>query len=364
MKIFIRTDASYTIGSGHVMRCLTLADALQKYAEIVFVCREFPGHMQEIILQRGYEVLLLQAPSEEYLMQDDDLTHAAWLGVSWFQDANETIDKIGNAQVDWFVVDHYGINFRWHNKLRFLVKNFFVVDDIADRKLDCDLLLDQTFGRLTGDYNSIVSSKCEKLIGAKYALLRPEFAVHRLTAIEKRKSSLGISQILITMGGSDPDNVTAIVLEGLNLISWSTPLKIDVVMGGNALHIEVIKNLASNHKFPVTVSINVNNMAERMILADLAIGAGGSTSWERCCLGLPALTTLNAANQTEIINRLEEFGAIVSLGYYKDLTPEIISTELNILYNCSEKLSHLSDKCFQVTDGLGVERVMEAMHVT
>ena len=190
MRIVIRTDASFTIGSGHVMRCLTLADALQKYAEIVFVCRKFPGHMQEVIVKRGYEVFLLQKPSEEYLMQDDDLTHAAWLGVSWSHDANETIDKIGDAQVDWLVVDHYGIDFRWHNKLRRLIKKLFVVDDIADRKLDCNLLLDQTFGRLASNYNSIVSPNCVKLIGAKYALLRPEFAKHRLTAIEKRKNPL------------------------------------------------------------------------------------------------------------------------------------------------------------------------------
>lgn len=362
--IIFRVDASVRMGAGHVMRCLTLADAMQRQAEIIFICRDLSGNMQATIEQRGYQVVLLPKPESEYIPQEEDLAHAEWLGVHWLQDAIEISEQIKNCNSEWLVVDHYSLDYRWQEKLRPLVKKIFVIDDIADRKLDCDLLLDQTFGKMESDYDSLVPKGCVKLVGAQYALLRPEFGQLRTQALDIRNKFSEIKKILVTMGGSDPDNVTSTVLKGLELISWQKKPRVDVIMGGSSPHIDTIRDIANSHNLQVSVSTNVTNMAERMLAADLAIGAGGSTSWERCCLGLPTLTTLNAVNQTGIIKHLEDFGAIISLGFYKEITPQGLSEKLNFLHNNPKILERLSTKSFEVTDGHGVGRVLERMNVT
>ena len=200
MNIVFRVDSSIEIGTGHVMRCLTLADELKKqYSNILFICRDFDGHLKGLINEKGYSVVLL--PDFKFFFKDsnDFSGYYNWLSSLWQQDANETINIIKNNKLDWLIVDHYGIDYRWHNKLRDLTKRIMVIDDLADRKLDCDLLLDQTYGRKKQDYFELIPNDCQMLLGAKYALLRPEFALFRSSAIKKRKKNTSISNILITI---------------------------------------------------------------------------------------------------------------------------------------------------------------------
>jgi len=219
MKIFVRADASVQIGTGHVMRCLTLADELRgRDAEIVFVCREFAGNLCGYIEEKGYVVHRLPVSDAPDQGVGADLKHAAWLGADWQTDGGqvEEIIKRLAAPLDWLIVDHYALDERWEEYLRPYVKKIMVIDDLADRAHDCDLLLDQNFyENLESRYDGLVSAWCKKLLGPKYALLRPEFREARKNL---RKRDGHVKRIMIFFGGSDPANETTKALEAIRML--------------------------------------------------------------------------------------------------------------------------------------------------
>ncbi|MBD3768372.1 MAG: UDP-2,4-diacetamido-2,4,6-trideoxy-beta-L-altropyranose hydrolase, partial [Gammaproteobacteria bacterium] len=201
MRIAFRVDAALAIGTGHVMRCLTLAHELREQgANCVFICRQHQGHMAGLIQQRGFGCHLLALSETPYLPQSDDLAHAAWLGASWQQDAQQTLALLAEP-VDWMVVDHYAIDARWQASVKVGYQRLLVIDDLADREHLADVLLDQTYGRQVADYQSLVPQQCQLLLGSTYALLRPEFAQWREASLKRRKLQTNIQNILISMGG-------------------------------------------------------------------------------------------------------------------------------------------------------------------
>ena len=205
MNIIFRTDASLDIGTGHFMRCLTLADALrERGAECRFVCREHAGNLLDVIRQRGFEAYGLPLGDAVTAKSDvsDNLLplHAAWLGADWASDAEQTLAAIGDTKFDWLIVDHYALDARWEHRLRCSCHRLMVIDDLADRVHDCDLLLDQNLGRTAADYKERVPATCTVLAGAQYALLRPEFAALRAYSLERRAHPK-LKRLLITMGG-------------------------------------------------------------------------------------------------------------------------------------------------------------------
>lgn len=298
MKIAFRADASLQIGSGHVMRCLTLADALRKQgAQCHFICRAHLGNMIDVIRQRGYRVTSLSAYNDrdqyvadadadagERFIQDvqesnpKQVAHSAWLGCTWEADAKETALVIGSLKLDWLVVDHYAIDQRWERMLYTHCGQLMVIDDLADRPHHCDMLLDQNLGRLVQDYSGLVPAFCEILTGPKFALLRPEFAALRAFSLRRRQTKTVLQNILITMGGVDLHNATEVVLQTLKTCSLPAECRITVVMGLTAPWFQSIQELAANMPFAVDVLVNVDDMAHRMANSDLAIGAAGSTS--------------------------------------------------------------------------------------
>jgi UDP-2,4-diacetamido-2,4,6-trideoxy-beta-L-altropyranose hydrolase len=345
------------MGTGHIMRCLTLADELKGHgAEITFITRAHPGNLGDVIIKRGYELCLLPAPADTYQVRKDDVAHASWLGVPWEQDAEETKQALDGSSPERLIVDHYGIDARWHRELRNKVGRLMVIDDLADRPLDCDMLLDQTYGRQEDDYRKWVPSRCQMLLGSRYALLRPIFSELRSMAIVKRKAFNGINRILVSMGGMDPDNVTATVLEGLSFVNYEQKPVIDVVMGSKSPHWRQVVTQAEKSVLEMIVSTDVTDMAERMLEADLAIGAGGTTSWERCCLGLPALAVISAENQQMVSKELDEKGAIRLLGIGREICAVDIKKNIERLMLKPIQLHNMSQAGFGVTDGLGVKR--------
>ena len=248
--------------------------------KIHFVCRSFPGHLEGQIRENGYTVIMLPDHSKDYTHKLGDPVHAGWLGVSWQQDAAETVHSFDNRLYDWLIVDYYGIDYRWHKKLRPFSKKNMVIDDLADRKYDCDLLLDQTYGRDGEKYLPYVPPNCQVLTGSQYALLRTQFSRLRHKALAYRNCYKGITRILLFMGGADLENVTGLILDLLAHMSFQHPPVIDVVLGGQSHLLPGIKAQAENHPLEVNVFSNVLNMAEMMLRADFAIGAGGTVSWE------------------------------------------------------------------------------------
>ena len=364
MSIAFRTDASLQIGAGHVMRCLTLADALRSDgAQCYFICRAPPGNLIEEIRQRGFSVSVLPNATEAVI--GNDLTvdrqskYAAWLDADWGTDAQQTKVSIGATAVDWLVVDHYALDARWEQTLRPLCRRLMVIDDLADRSHDCDLLLDQNLGRDMGDYSSLVPEACTVLVGPSYAMLRPEFAALRDESLRCRATPR-LKHLLIAMGGVDQANATGKVLECLKNCQLPAELRITVVMGTHAPWLKGVQLLAKQLRQPTVIKVNVNNMAEIMAESDLAIGAAGSSSWERCCLGLPTLVLALADNQKEASVHLERIGAAYCLQLDDELQQQI-QYLLQRLFRKSEQLREMSVCASAIVNGKGVERVVGAM---
>ena len=336
MKVVFRVDASLQMGTGHVMRCLTLANELkQKNHEIVFICRELTGNL---ILLIKYPVLILPKNDD---FQSDGL-YLNWLGVTQEQDAEQTI-KVIPKNIDLLIVDSYALDEIWHKQLKPYTKKIMVIDDLADRQFDCNVLLNQNLGTQIEDYKDKVLNNCELLLGCDYALLRPEFPNLREKALIKRKNTKVIKNILISMGGSDITNKTYDILQEV-----SDDLNIVVILGGISPHNKIIKNYAKSKK-NVKVVVDADNISSLMFDADLAIGAGGSTSWERCCLGLPTLLYVLAENQRKIAGNLEQLGAVKIVDNLK------VNLQ-NILNNFSF-WQIMSEKAQTVCDGIGVKRI-------
>ncbi|MDD3575605.1 MAG: UDP-2,4-diacetamido-2,4,6-trideoxy-beta-L-altropyranose hydrolase [Halothiobacillus sp.] len=358
MSVVFRVDASLDIGTGHVMRCLTLADALAASgADCRFICREHPGHLIEHIRNKGYQVDALPAINEETCPTESP-SHARWLGCRWETDAAETRAILNQSEPEWLVVDHYAVDARWEKALQGSYKKLMVIDDLADRPHACDLLLDQNLGREPGDYEALVSAHCQRLIGPQYALLRPEFAALREYSLQRRRTP-ELKRLLITMGGVDQPNATSKVLEALKASPLPSDCQITVVMGARAPWIELVRSLAATMPWPTSVRVNISDMAQVMADSDLAIGAAGSTSWERCCLGLPTLLVIQAENQKEGGLALQQRGAARLLGK-PDAIPRELKPILPMLLE-EQSLVAMIHAASAVTDGRGAPRVLVRM---
>ncbi len=357
LKVVFRVDASIEIGNGHLMRCLTLANALSSIgAHTRFISRQLPEHLHSLLRNEGHEVIRLV--NEGCAGEVSGLKHSHWLGIDQSSDANETIAVISDIKWDWIVVDHYGIDHCWETQVKPFVKKIMVIDDLVDREHNCDLLLDQTLGRTTGKYMNLVPSNCLVLTGATYSLLRPEFAAMRDLSL-KRRENFKFENLLITMGGVDHVNATGIVLEALKQCELSSALQITVVMGAQAPWLDAVISLADSMPWSIEVKVNVNNMAELMTESDLIISAAGSSSWERCCLGVPGLTVVIADNQQDIAVSLENVNASLNIG--DPSSPSfalLLKKRLSELLDDSTKLQAMGNAAAQVTAGDGVTLVL------
>lgn len=365
-RVAIRADASLQIGSGHVMRCLTLAAALRdRGAECHFICREHAGHIGKLVVDRQFSLHTLpachgRAPLEETSSQLP--AHADWLGCSWQEDARQSAEKLKAIQPEWLITDHYAIDAHWHAALSPHYRKLMVIDDLADRPQLGDILLDQTFGRNPHDYAGCVPESCRLLCGSRYALLRPEFALLREHSLKRRKGSAGIRHLLVTMGGVDKDNVTARVLAALADSGLPANCEITVVMGATAPWLEDVRAHAASLPWPTRVRVNVGDMASVMASADLCIGAAGSTAWERCTLGLPTIMVVTAANQAGIAAALRDKGAALCAGSFD--SPRFTARLQECLAHLLGSLQALKDSssaAAAVTDGTGVESVCDIL---
>ncbi len=346
MNIVFRADASVQMGIGHIMRCLTLADAFRQNGDTVhFICRQLDGHMIETIEDKKYPVFALDAFTSDSALKDIQT-----------EDARACRPIIEKIRPDWLIVDHYALDIQWHRLLKPLCKKLMVIDDLADREHLCDVLLDQTYQRQESDYAALVPASCKILAGSQYALLRPEFYQLRDKSL-KRRLSPRLNNMLISLGGTDSENVTGQVLHALQQCVLPSTLTITVVLGPTAPHLNTVQTLADTMPNATHVKVNVQNMAELMSDSDIAIGAAGTTTWERCCLGLPTITLVLADNQRMIAELLA-----------KEQVIWLVKKE-NLVQNLSHIFSGLmpdalaakSRKAMQMTDGLGVNRVISAI---
>ena len=351
----VRVDASLQIGTGHVMRCLTLATGLAgRGAQVDFICRAHEGNLIALIEQRGFRVITLPFASRADKASLDQPAHAHWLGCDWQTDAQQSLDAIFGV-VDWLIVDQYALDHRWETAMRAKCARIMCIDDLADRSHDCDLLLDQSLGRSSQDYTQLVPEPAKLMLGPKYALLRPEFAQWRDASLARRETP-ELRHILVTMGGVDADNATGHVLAALQGDETTTVDKITVVLGPHAPWCEQITKQAADMPVPTQVLLGVNNMAELMTSCDLAVGAGGSTTWERCALGVPTIQIELALNQKFISSSIQCAGLalITNIDEFKHKITALLSDE-----SASSILKNLSARSAEVTDGSGVNASLD-----
>lgn len=356
MKAVFRTDASLQIGTGHVMRCLTLADALTgNGVQCEFMCREHHGHLIDHIRSKGYAAHSLPMGSGT----DNKLDHSSWLGATWAEDAEVCASVLARLQPDWLVVDHYALDAYWESAMAPYCGRIMVIDDLADRSHDCQVLLDQTFGRVEEDYRALVPNQCTLLCGSNYALLRPEFAALRPFSLQRRTKPQ-LKQLLVSLGGVDKENITSQVLVALQSCQLPDDCKITVVMGATAPWLAEVEKLAQAMTLPTTVVVGTNYMAQLMADSDLAIGAAGATSWERCCLGLPTIMVVLASNQSKVAEQLATSG-VAYLIKRNGIFAENLSSRINMILSELDDLARLSKAGSGIVDGHGIGAVLKQM---
>jgi UDP-2,4-diacetamido-2,4,6-trideoxy-beta-L-altropyranose hydrolase len=347
MRIAFRVDSSVQIGTGHVMRCLALAEALDaRGTDSVFLCRELAGAATAEIERAGRRLHSLGPParSRSANAEADDARLS--------RDALATLA----AGPDWIVVDHYGLGATWEAAMRAVTPRILAIDDLADRRHDCDLLLDQS--RMPVDpspYDRLVPKHCRQLVGPHHALLRGEFVRLRDASLARRRGrTSGSRRVLVFMGGADEHDVTTMVLAGLSRAATGD-IAVDVVAGGSNPHVAGLRErCAAEPAF--TLREHVGTMAELMAAADVAVGAGGIASWERCCLGLPTVLITVAENQEVVARGLQEAGAASWLGRRETVAATDVAAAVDELLSDHAAASAMSEAAAALVDGRGAER--------
>ena len=356
MNIAFRVDSSIQIGIGHVMRCLSLADQIKnKASNIFFVTRSLDGSMEQFISEKGYKVILLPSNDEIIIGKKNSFQSNEFKEFDWLQDLNATKEAIEDKKIDWLIVDHYGIDYRWHKIIAKFTNKIMIIDDLANRKLHCNVLLDQTYGRKFEDYDQLIDKETEMLLGANYALLRPEFSNLRIPAVNKRKKIESISNVLISIGGMDYKNITQKVLDVFLKVEWKKNIEVNIVLNNQAPNRKSIKyfvkNIKSNHKF--NLLINPENMADLMFEADLAVGSSGTSTWERCTMGLPTIAICVADNQKFISKILHKDGVHIALTLDEYEEIPCLFSELCRVNNHPDNLKNLSNESLKICQAKG-----------
>lgn len=330
MTVFIRVDASIEIGTGHVMRCLTLAHQLRKNSkEVIFICRVSQGDCIQLIRNQGFTVYELPKVQKSLWKYTAD---------NWSVDANQTIHILQNFEVEKLVIDHYSIDIKWETLVRPIVREIMVIDDLANRQHDCDVLLDQNYSLdMNLRYKNLLPREATLLLGPKYALLREEFyEAKKFIAPFNGK----VKRLFIFFGGSDPTNETEKVLHAIKPLIQRYHLHVDVVVGNSNPNKNKIQDICNEIK-GTHYYCQINNMAELMAKADLAIGAGGATTWERAFLKLPSIVIAVAENQINIAKASQQKGLCIYLGFYNEVSVCEIENTLEKTFNSSSKINKM-----------------------
>ncbi|TWT53716.1 UDP-2,4-diacetamido-2,4,6-trideoxy-beta-L-altropyranose hydrolase [Rubripirellula amarantea] len=405
MRVLFRADASLRIGSGHIARCLTLADAITAQGgQADFVCRDHPGHLATWIESRGYEVSLLETETSAHENAAQDSPYASWLAASSIDDARQTINACKSRSYDWTVVDHYAIDSSWHHEIRKHIPKTLVIDDLANRSHEADLLLDQNYHKQQqGRYESWVNQECELLLGPKFSLLRPDFAKHRDVAsshvgasksketqttkgrfnrgfagevrADQSRSNQFLSNdgssdqcmnIMVFMGGMDEHNVTARVIKSLEFAGLESSSHLHVVIGSANPHRELLKaqcdRVRQRNHFEVSLHIQVSEMAKLMSKMTCMIGAGGSNTWERCCLGIPTAVIAVAENQVDVAVQLDETGISQFLGFHRTIQDRELRESLQAFVVDRNSHHRMHQRSRSLVDGLGANRIVGMMN--
>ncbi len=335
--IFIRVDSSTKIGYGHLIRCLALADTLKKSFKINFICTNLNGNLISQICKKNFEVFRFNTKSQRINVK---------------KDAEKTISiiKKHRNKKSLLILDSYILSQEWENRVRPYVKRLIVIDDLMDRKHSCDLIIDQNLHtQMNSLYTKSVPKNCVKLLGPDYAILRNQFIAQRKYA---KIRSLPIKNILVSFGGTDNENHTLHALTSLKKLN--SDVNVNVVTGTANIGKKIIKNFCKKN-FNYNYFEQVENMAKLMQVADLCIGSSGTTTWERCCIGLPAIVIVASNDQKDIASAVSKNKCIINLGKIKKSDSVNYVRLMKNLKN--SELQNMSRNCMKLVDGKGAARI-------
>jgi UDP-2,4-diacetamido-2,4,6-trideoxy-beta-L-altropyranose hydrolase len=361
LNVIIRADASLHIGSGHIMRCLVLADALkQKGHNVVFATRPQKGDLITFIKQRGFAIYKLPQPTH-WLEPESTADYTAWLQMSEDDDAkncaaifkefNQNTDSKAGQNIDIVITDHYGIGAHWHQHIKSIFYcKVIAIDDLV-RAHSADIIIDQTLLREPEEY-VLLNPEAKALTGTQYAIINHDFIKHHLTQLNVEKLLSDTPRILLSMGGIDAPNVT---LQVLNVINNAFVIKphITVLLSPRAPHYSQVNAFSQRHSAWITHLDFVDDMAQLMCEHDIGIGAPGATSWERACIGLPSIVIILAENQHTICQQLAKVNAVISVDL-QDIEDSFIPAYKQLL----DDFQMMRKNNLQLCDGQGIDRLM------
>jgi|CXWL01.1.fsa_nt_gi UDP-2,4-diacetamido-2,4,6-trideoxy-beta-L-altropyranose hydrolase len=356
MNVTFRTDASLTIGHGHVMRCLALAETLCEHgARVSFVCREDDGHLCDRIEQRGFIVCRLSV-SKPGTQVGDIPTFWTELEYPWEEDVDLTsaaLDTLGEKP-DWLVVDHYGLDTRWETALRPYAQRVMVIDDLANRTHNCDALLDPTYRETAERYRGLLPSRACYLCGSQYALLRPQFRRQR-QPFERTFPRVEDSRVHVFFGGTDLGSY-AVRFSRL-LLDHVKGVTTCAVLSRSCTQYDQLRLLAGECPGRFSWKVDVQDMAASMANCDFALGAPGGATWERACIGLPTVYLAVSSSQAAILERLSLNGLCVYLGMADEVSDHAFVDGMKSFFADRSKLEAMRTQGMRAVDGNGVVRI-------
>ncbi len=340
MKAAIRADASAAIGLGHVKRCLALAQALRgNGATVTFLTRAIDVDSAALVDAEGFASIVIDA---------GQATDQAI-------DAEETLRHRDTFADGLMTVDHYALDAQWHGIVRAASgARLVAIDDLADRLLDVDLLVDHNLGDLAVKYAGRIGARTVVLGGPRHALLGPSYA-----AASRHVPRLQVESIGIFMGGTDAANVSAVALEACRLAGFTGPVEIATTSGNPNL--AALRKLAAARPH-TTLTLDLPDLAAFFARHDLQIGAGGGATWERCCIGAPTLATIAAPNQAPVLRPLQSLDAVELVESAADgalPTARQLAERLAALLADAPRRAMLSSRSRALVDGRGAARVAD-----
>lgn len=347
MKVIIRTDSSLLIGTGHVIRCLTLAHYLRAGGiSVSFVCRNLEGNIISLIEEKQFKVIRLSSPKDE--PQEDQ--YDKMRGVPLDFEISEMWNICQSEKPNWIIVDHYGLNKVWEESIKNQGMKIFVIDDLL-RNHTCDALLDQNYHISKFPYQSLVPTTCSCFTGPEFTLLNPVFT----ETIPRVRNFNNISKILVFFGGTDPERMTLKFLKAAEKVHL---FQFHIVVGIKNPDLPEIEAICAE-KPNLTLHIQITNMAQLMNECDLYLGSGGTVTWERCFLGLPGICVSVADNQIEISKALGILMAHYYLGESKNLKAEDYINALLELVKKPELLEQYNHESQKLNVGKNVDKIID-----
>lgn len=348
--IFFRVDGSTQMGVGHLKRCLSLAKALvQEGAFVHFVTRDHGLDLSE--LMEGFAGQTHILPSGGAVVAED---YSTWLGASTQQDAADTLELIGQKSCDWIIVDHYGIDADWHKQLQSKVGcKIAVIDDLANRPIFADLIIDQNWHEdHSKKYYNVNIKEAPVLGGPKFAMLDPAYALGLQWVARQPVASIGVF-----MGGGDPSDHSNLVLDAIDLSGFKGC--VEVVATSDNPNLERLGHrLASRANSSLLTDLP--DLASFFARHDLQIGAGGGATWERCSVGAPTLALAIADNQIQLLKPLSSMGVVYAL-LDRPLNAHEIGNAIAEIIASGSLRKEMSGKARKLVDGFGAVRIAKEL---